>query len=179
MFASRTPVAMYEDGLHSIAREDGALVPTIDFDFAGLDPQQPEPMIPVSQAASAVARILDWATELDNLRCNGARIAALSTLLNPTGRYRSLAAIARDANISRAIVSRWLLDLKDRYGIKVSLRGSLIRENCRQAQLASVKKGTHASRYTRKNSIPIHKSYAKKRNTGQVNPPGNIELRST
>jgi len=145
------------DHVHPITRNDGSLCPIVDFNYSALDPDTAETLIPLSLAVSGVARILSWATELEDLRSNGARIAALSVLLGSTDKYRSLAAIAREAKVSRAIISRWLLELRDRYGIRMSMRGSLIRENCRQAQQRSVAAGRHVSQGGKKTALAANR----------------------
>jgi hypothetical protein len=158
MFASHTSASELGDPLHEIAREDSlGLVPVVNFDFASLDPAQPEDMVSVAEASSASSKILAWIVgdrnSTDDLRNVGGRAGALQVLLDSNGRYKSLAAVARDANVSRSIVSQWLLRLRDSYNLRLSLRGSEIRRNCQEAQFAAVAAGTHSSRFTRKNSI--------------------------
>jgi hypothetical protein len=110
--------------------------------------------VAIAEAASAVAKILLWIVGKknpnDDLTPVGGHASALQVLLDPRARYRSLAAVARDAGVSRAIISRWLLDLRDQYQIGLNLRGNLIRENCRQAQHRLVDAGKHVSVKTRK-----------------------------
>jgi hypothetical protein len=168
MFASPPSGAIYPNGyddhVHPIASENGEFVPRVDFDYSALDPQAPEPLIPLSQATSGVTRILDWATELRDLKTNGARIAALSLLLGSNSQYRSLAQIARDAGVSRAIISRWLMQLRDSVGLKMTLRGTEVREHCRQAQNALVAAGQHASVRTRGNPRALSYNCSSRKN---------------
>ena len=59
--------------------------------------------------------------------------------------------IARLMTISRAALSKALLNLRDQYSIKFTIgRLESAREIFRQAQLDAVKNGTHASRLVRK-----------------------------
>jgi hypothetical protein len=93
---------------------------------------------------------------------SGGRASALSLLLGLNERHGSLAAIAREANTSRAIVSRWLLQLRDEFKIGLSMRGSLIRDNCRLAQRSAVAEGRHSS-VTRKTPDNMNASEIRKK----------------
>ena len=138
------------DHVHRLATENGDICPVIDFDYQQVEGYaETEKTIPMAEASAALAMIINWVTELRDLRANGARAAALSFLLNGNGRYRSLSEIARETGVSRATISLWLLQLRDLYGIRLNLRGSFVRQNCRRAQINAVQTGTHASRYTR------------------------------
>jgi hypothetical protein len=142
------------DGLHELGTENGDLVGVAHFDFDLLDGGTHEDCVPVAEAASAVAKILHWIVgenSNDDLRSGGARASALQLLIDSHSRYKSLAAISRDAGVSRSIISLWLLQLRDLYQIKLSLRGSEIRSNCREAQNRLVAAGRHSSVKTKKN----------------------------
>src|SRR5262249_1136828 len=157
MSASHSPLINYEgyrdrsDGLHPHASEDGSRVPFTNFDFSVLDPQ-PETgdTVPIDQATGAFSEILAWALASDSLEHAAAKIAALSVLLDPTGKFRSLGAVAREANCSRALLSKALLELRDRFKLGQNFRGNLLRDHCRQAQRDLLAAGRHSSQ-TRKN----------------------------
>jgi hypothetical protein len=117
--------------------------PIIDF---RAEDSPTESLVPMPVVVSAFCSILDWIESGRNFTDAGARASALRVLLDPVqSRYRTLAQIARDAGVSRAIVSRWLLELRDTYDVQLGLRSSATRLHCRQAQLASVKAGRHSS----------------------------------
>ena len=95
---------------------------------------------------AAFVAILEWIESARNFSDAGARASALRVFLDPVqSRYRTLAQIARNAGVSRAVVSRWLLELRDTYDVQLCLRSSATRLHCRQAQLASLKAGRHVS----------------------------------
>jgi hypothetical protein len=147
----RAELGDFDDHLHPLALENGSIVGRVDFDYSLLDGANPEDSVTVSKASSAFSEILGWIIgKSDDLKNAGARAASLGVLLNPRGRYRSLAAVARDSDLSRAIISQWLLELRDAHQIKMNLRGSEIRSNCREAQNRAVQNGRHSSTKTRK-----------------------------
>jgi hypothetical protein len=158
------------DHIHRCAvDESGELVPLVDFDFTSLDPQNID-TIPVAEASSALARVLGWITGNDrNFTNSGGRASALSLLLGNNHRHKSLADIAREANVSRAIVSRWLLGLRDEFQIGLSLRGSLIRDNCRQAQRAAIAAGRHSSVSRKDGTLPSQLNH------DEMNPPKTLD----
>src|SRR5262249_31922483 len=128
--------------------DSGELIPICDFAWHEIDSDgdKDKGLIPLAAASSAIARLLGWICGNGNLLAGGARAASLALLLGHNNdRYRSLAAIARAAGCERATLSRSLLGLRDQFNIKLSMRGSLIRDNCRQAQYESLKAGTHSS----------------------------------
>jgi hypothetical protein len=155
MFASSNPASQYAGYLdaanHSIGfDEDGFPVPIANFPYNSLDPETTAPnTVSIDAPASAFAEVLSWILASDNLEFASAKAAALSTLLNPTGRYRSLAAVARASGCTRSLLSKALLDLRDRFNIKQNFRGNLIRGNCSKAQHALVDEGRHASTKTK------------------------------
>jgi len=152
MFASTNSLGDHHVGEYldaanrRIGFEDNVPTPITYFPFDALDPQPENPdTISIDQAASAFSEVLSWILASQSFEYAGAKAAALSVLLDPTGRYRSLGAVAREANCSRALLSKAILELRDRFGIKQNFRGNLLRSNCRQAQAEALKTGRHCS----------------------------------
>jgi hypothetical protein len=144
------------DHVHPVAIEENGICPIVEFDFGAIDGgEETKGLVPISEAAGAVAQILGWIVgdrnAKDDLKAAGGRAAALQCLLDPTRRYKNLASIARDCGVSRSIVSQWLMALRDNYSLKMNLRGSYVRQHCREAQLQAVQDGTHSSNFTKKN----------------------------
>jgi hypothetical protein len=157
MFAPNTPVTHHAgyhdvgDHVHAIGVENDSVTPVTGFDWNAVESLPPSgTSIPVDQAVERFGALLDW------LWCDHAtaafKLAALRCLLDPVqGEFRSLAAIAREANLSRAAVSGWISELRDQFGLRMNFRGSNVGRNCRAAQLAAVASGTHAARKTKGN----------------------------
>ena len=152
MFASQS-TADHTDPLRSFGVEAGSLVPVTSFPFDLLeDDQAGEMSIPLSQAASALSRILDWIGRSRDFNFSGAKAAALAALLGcANSPYRNLSQIARAAGISRATLSKAVLDLRD--SGKIRLAGGKMdsaRQTYRETQLELVRLGKHASVKTKK-----------------------------
>ena len=139
------------DHTHSVTIDDGTPVRTADFDFGALDPEiQSRSLIPIDMVTSSFVRILEWAQSAENLTGVGARIASLQVLLDPVnGKYKSLSEVARASGFGRATLSKALVNLRDAYGLQLSLYSG--RENCRAAQLSALERGTHSSFCSHKN----------------------------
>jgi|SRR6516165_6347162 hypothetical protein len=127
--------------------------PNVPFDFAALDPREPEALVPVAEATAALVTILQWLMRSESFASTGAKVFALSALLNPVqSPYRSLAAIARASekecwrkDISTAALSKSLLELLDSNAVRLRIRLNSSREVYRQTQLELVAAGRHAS----------------------------------
>jgi hypothetical protein len=129
--------------------ESGSLERLVDFAWDHVE-QMPggASLISVDQAVARFSELLSWAWcdpetsryKLDALRC----------LLDPVEGPRNLAEIARSADSSRATVSKWVVELRDRFKIRMNFHGSAVRERCRQAQNNLVTAGRHASTKTKK-----------------------------
>ena len=155
------------DHLHDIAIEDESLVRSQDFPweevYRDLDNEEPpEQMISMADASSAVAIILGWICQSRrddpaSIATVGAKAESLLLLLDPiNSKYKSLADIAEAAGLTRALLSRSLLSLKDQSGLALTigkLHGS--RETYRNVQRGLVHSGRHASEKTRGSSKKI------------------------
>jgi len=142
---------------HSLALEEGRLVPTVDFNFAILDGESDcKISIPLSQAASALSRILDWLGQSYDFSFAGAKAAALAALLGSANSpYRNLSQIARAAGISRATLSKAVLRLRDD-GIRLADgKMNSSRQIYRQTQLELVKAGSLSESAATKELIKI------------------------
>jgi transposase-like protein len=98
--------------------------------------------------SAALALILNWVCSSPNLTYCGARAAALLCLLDPINapHHRdSLANIAREAGVTRAAISKWIVQFREEADISLTV-GKLnsTRETFRNAQLEAVANGTHA-----------------------------------
>jgi hypothetical protein len=99
-----------------------------------------------------LSRILDWIGRSRDFGFGGAKAAALATLLGcGNSPFRNLSQIARAAGISRATLSKAILDLRDSDGIRFA-GGKMdsAREIYRQTQFELVRLGKHASVKTKK-----------------------------
>jgi hypothetical protein len=139
------------DHVHPSAVDHGAICPTVDFNY-DFDQPGAESTVPISVACSALSEIVDWTTKPTTLNMISARSLVLKAWLNPVdSRYRSLNAIADECGVSRASLSKSLLSFRDQFSIGLTIgRLQSSREIFRQAQIASVEAGRHASRLTRK-----------------------------
>jgi hypothetical protein len=156
MFATSRPGAIYDpatgrnvcDPFFATGLENDCLVPRVDFDFSLLDGEsEPETMISITQASSALVRVLDWLARSQNFASIGAKALALRALLgSPNNPYRSVSKIAKATGISRAAISKSLLNLADQYGIRLNT-GKLetSRLAYREAQLRALERRSHSS----------------------------------
>jgi hypothetical protein len=139
-------MAMNVDPLHSVADDDnGAVCPTVDFAYPGAEPI--EILIPISQRSAGLIKILQWLLRSQDFAFCDAKVAALSALLDPVNSpYRNLSQIAREAGISRATLSKAVLDLRDSHGIRLRMgKSESARIAYRETQLRLVQLGRHAS----------------------------------
>jgi len=146
------------DHIHEIGTdENGVFVPVCHFDFNQLDRcGENSDMVPIEAVTSGFNQLLGWMLSSRDLVFVGARAAALLTLLDPVNSdYRNLNEIAIATGVSRASLSKSLLELKDRYGLGLSFRGSRVRQNCSEAQKKTIAAGTHSS-FSRKQNGTIN-----------------------
>jgi hypothetical protein len=143
----------------------------VDFDYAALDPSQPEQFVSTTQASAALIAILQWMMKSESFASAGAKLHALSTALDPINSpYRSLASIALDADLTRAALSKSLLQLFDNNLIHLRMgktKGS--RQIYRQVQLELVAKGRHASQKPIGESAKCSCGYCERRRTYNKN----------
>jgi len=149
------PVRDLCDHLHPIATADGLLCAKIDFDFTAFE-SETETLIPISRVASALSVILHWLSQSKDFRFSGAKVAALAALLDPVNSdYRNLSQVARAAGISRATLSKAILNLRDSNGIRFRMgKSETARYSYRQTQLGLVAAGRHASQRLKKPNSP-------------------------
>jgi hypothetical protein len=142
------------DGLHPLAvNEDGHLEPFSEFDYDSVDgTKPPAETVEYADMLAAFCLILEWinsAQKVRDLSAVGSRAAALLYFLRPTqSSFRSLEAIAVFAGVSRAGLSKSLLELRDEIGLRSWTLGSpeSARETYRQAQLAIRDNGTRKAK---------------------------------
>jgi hypothetical protein len=153
----------FSDHLHSFGNCAGSICPLVDFNYP-TETSTAEPLIPLSSAASALSRIFEWVGHSQDWRFAGAKIIALHVLLDPiNGPYRNLSQVARAAGISRATLSKAILNLRDLNGIRFAGgKSQLARQTYRETQLMLVANGRHASQKSRKEK------------TGENVPRGNL-----
>jgi len=151
--------------LHSLAFEDGHLCRTTGFDYESIDRniddiEPAEDMISMADASAAVSIILGEicghrkTAHAVNLAFVGAKAEALLFLLDSNqSRYKSLADIAREADCSRANLSKWLLRLKDEVNVLLSAgKSDGSREVFSKAQRAALSAGVHSSQRRQRSS---------------------------
>ena len=155
MFVPNTPTINQagcrdvSDHVHRLGVENDRPVPVTDFDFDAVDPL-PQTETSLDQAVKNFGALLDWLWH--DHPTSAYKLAALRTLLDPVqSEFKSLAEIGRSAGLSRACVSAWITELRDKFGIRQSFRGSNVSRNCRVAQLHAVATGRHASIKTKGN----------------------------
>ncbi len=99
--------------------------------------------------SAAFSIVLDWITSSrgPDVRIPASRAYALAFLLWPeTSKFSSLSEIAVACGLTKAAVSKSLLDFKDQSGLTISAgKGHYTRGKFRVAQNAAVAKGSHAS----------------------------------
>jgi hypothetical protein len=156
IFKGRPPV--------KTALENERMVPVTEPDWdeidrrLGFEPEE-EPGINMTDAGAALALILQWMCGREDSKLSkpsitgaGWRAHALLYLLDPSNaRYGSLQEIADAGNVSKACVSKGLVQLRAQIGGAefMSLKISGSRETYQKAQRASIAAGVH-SRYCRK-----------------------------
>jgi len=136
------------DPLYGGGRENGRPVPVVDFNYGLIDGvPESETMISVTQASSALVKVLGWLSRSQDCRFIGAKALALRALLgSPNNPFRSVARIAAEAGVTRSALSHALLSLASDYGIRLNT-GKLetSRQAYREAAHRALERGTHVS----------------------------------
>jgi leucine-zipper of insertion element IS481 len=144
------------DGIHNNLGIDneGHIEPSVGFDYDEIDRnvfdvEDEEETVSFSDMAAALALIVGFACASPDLKLVGARIAAIGVLLDPINmphNRRTLADIAREAGLSRACVSKWMIDFRDQIGTSLTVgKRSSARAADRAGQVAAIERGTHVS----------------------------------
>jgi hypothetical protein len=96
-----------------------------------------------------LASVMDWCLLSRSLTETGARVAAVRHWLAPThSGYSTYREIAEAAGLSRAAVSKWMVDLRASLGGHLpppSDKRDFAKESYRKAQKAAVAAGVHSS----------------------------------
>ena len=111
------------DPVHPTALgNDGRPEPITEFDYDAVDGTQPGETIAFSEMVAAFCLILGWMSRCKrrkDLMSVGAHASALLFFLDPTrSEFTSLADIADSAGMSRASLSKALLNLRDESGLR-------------------------------------------------------------
>jgi hypothetical protein len=116
----------------------------------GFEPE--EEKVTCSDASAAISLILSWACgradsiQAPSIVSAGVRTHALLYLLDPVNaRYSSLEAIADDANMTRAAISKALVELRSQLGGILPMKRSGSSEVYARAQKAALAAGCHSS----------------------------------
>ena len=139
-------------------------LPSVPFDFAALDPREPEALVPVAEATAALVTILQWLMRSRSFAATGAKVHALFVALNPVqSPYRTLKAIAQASErqyqrqnrmvLSTAGLSKALLELFDSNAVRLRMgKMDSSREVYRRVQLELVATGRHVSQRIKRNN---------------------------
>jgi hypothetical protein len=142
------------DHVHEVGVVDNQLARISHFDYDEVDRNlgfEPEPdsTVTMSDAAACFSLILEWILKGETLHLAGARAAALAIYLDPVNNSKfgsSLAEIAREADCTRAALSKSLIDFRDAAGVYLSMgKRSDARKTFRSVQVEAIEKGTHSS----------------------------------
>jgi hypothetical protein len=144
----------YNDGIHDTGLDEEKLVPITRFVYPDeATPPVSEKPLTIAEVSSAFSNVIDWIVTPQAPNMIAARSLTMKLWLDPIrSRHRSLLRIAQECDVSRAALSKALLAFRDEYSIGLTIgRLESSREIFRQAQLASIENGTHAS-FSRKNA---------------------------
>jgi hypothetical protein len=144
------------DGIHKIHFDNdaGQFEGVVDFPYEEIDRAlgfEPEPDSAVTWAdmSAAFCLVIEFILGGETLTLAGARAAALAVYLDPVHNSKfgsNLAEIAREANCSRAALSKSLLNFRDAVGVHISAgkpHGS--RSTYQEAQRRCIEAGVHSS----------------------------------
>jgi hypothetical protein len=141
------------DHLHEIGVKDEHLVPSVSFDYQAVDDalgnEEPAETVDFTDAASAIKSILLWICSPPDIKLVGARAASLLAWMDPieakTHNRATLTDIAKQANITKQAVSKWLVELRDSIDLQIGVgKSNLSRRAYREAQIRPLGAGTHA-----------------------------------
>jgi biotin operon repressor len=156
------------DHLHSIGRgADGSFERTADFCYDEIDrnlgwAEDMPDTVTFSDMSAAFSMILGYLCQDNhcpnrpaNLAHVGARAESLLFLLDSNqSRYKSLADIGRAAGLTRAAISKALIELKDQVGLMLSAgKGHFTRATYRQAQIEALEAGRHSSQVRKQKEL--------------------------
>jgi hypothetical protein len=155
------------DGVHEIGHDQNGKVTSIaHFDYAEVDQllgnHELEDSVSWSDLTACFSLILSWCTGRTDSRRHGEpsiigagwRIHALVYLLDiGNARYSSLQEIAEAAGVTKAAVSKAIADLRWELGGILPFKRSRSTDSYRDAQLAAVAAGRHASQIKRQKQL--------------------------
>jgi hypothetical protein len=144
----------------------GKLEPTTDFPYDAVDRscfgiEASDEKVSFADLSASLSIILGWiggrqySTQSNNdayIRSVAARALGLLFLMDANNsRFESMADVARATGLTRAAISKMMLNLRDQLGVVLNFSGKRAgsREIFRQAQLSSLANGSHSSQ-TRK-----------------------------
>jgi hypothetical protein len=148
-------LAELSDGLHDNLAFDGdQFIPTVGFDYDEIDRnafgvEDNEDTVSFSDMVAGLSLIVQFACASPDIAHVGGRIAAIGVLLDPSnmphGR-RTLADIAKEVGVTRAAVSRWMVDFRDNVETSLTVgKRSSVRAKDRAAQISAIERGTHSA----------------------------------
>jgi hypothetical protein len=118
----------------------------------GVEPEEDD-TVSFSDMAAVRSLVVQWACASPDIKYVGGRIAAIGVLLDPTNlahNRRTLADVARETGVTRAAVSKWVLDFRDQVGTSLTVgKRSSVRAKNSAGQLAALERGTHSSQVKR------------------------------
>lgn len=121
----------------------------IDRNLGWSEPDEPgaEAGVSFPDIAAALSLIIEFICKPDTVNGIAGRAESLHAYLDPgNSRYSSLAEVGRAYGLTRAALSKSLLELRDSCGIHLCLdKRAFTRDRYRQAQNAAVKAGVHSS----------------------------------
>jgi hypothetical protein len=148
----------HSDGLHPVAWNNGHLEPTVGFNYSDVEDASGESDdsndIPAADEQVAWADVcagwtllLEWIAKPESIALAGARAHTLLHWLTPSMcRYGSLEEIAKVAGVTRACLSKHLMDFRKQISLHIGLgKSENASERYSQAQKASYATGNHSS----------------------------------
>jgi hypothetical protein len=148
----------HSDGLHTniSVNSDGDFEPTVDpeemydeIDRNVFGAEDAEDTVSFSDMCAALSLIVQFACASPDISHVGGRIAALGVLLDPSNmphNRRTLADVSRECGVTRAAVSKWILNFRDQAGVSLTVgKRSSIRAKLRQSQFKAIENGSHSS----------------------------------
>jgi len=144
------------DHLHSVGIVDGHRGQTCGFQYdevyRNVDGEEPEEdMVSFSDMSAVLSLILQWMCGKHKAGGNlivsaGVRAHSLLYMIDPVNSsFENMTDIAAAAGMTRANVSKGLMELRNQVGDVLPIRGMLARESYRRSQAAALKAGVHSS----------------------------------
>jgi hypothetical protein len=157
------------DGVHEVCWDsdsesfEGVTQPDFESIYRACDGEEPaETMVSFSDMSAALAIILGWLCksqrdEPAKINIVGAKAEMLLWWMDPTqSRYDSMSDISRAAGVTRALLSKYIVALRNELQLYMSAgksQGS--REVYSRAQHAAVAAGCHASQVQRRKRVTV------------------------